>query len=113
MTKTEKKIDKNIREALTLACDEILELVPGFEWLTHQVDFKSVASTLKVSCIFATQIAQTNALYAQYDKQMSQLIQSKLANIGIHLKDIRQICFDNEEQCLAEHGGNWALRLAC
>ncbi|WP_299002190.1 Fis family transcriptional regulator [uncultured Shewanella sp.] len=113
MTKTEKKIDKAIREALTLACDDILARVAGFEWLTHQVDFKNVAGTLKVICIFDTQTAQANALCEQENKKMIQLIQTRLVSIGIHLKATRQIRFDNEERCIAEHGGNWALRLAC
>ncbi|WP_299491609.1 Fis family transcriptional regulator [uncultured Shewanella sp.] len=112
MTKTEKKLDNAIREVLMLACQDILGLVDGFEWLTHQVNMKSVATTLMVSCIFDSQLSQSQAVLGKMDKKMLQIIGAQLAYIGIHVKNRQYIRFDNEERCLAEHSGNWALRLA-
>lgn len=114
MTKTEKKIDNAIRGSLTLACNDILGQVAGFEWLTHQVDFKNVEKTLRITCIFETQSTQSNALFEQQDKKITQIIISQLAHIGLCLSTgVKQIRFDNEERCLSEHDGNWARRLAC
>ena len=44
MTKTDKKRDKAIREALTKACEIALQRNDGFQWLTHEVDYKRFPS---------------------------------------------------------------------
>ena len=50
MTKTEKRLDKAIREALTQACEQAKEHVHEFSWLTHTADLKKLPQSLKVSC---------------------------------------------------------------
>jgi hypothetical protein len=50
MTKTEKRLDKVIRVALTQACELAKEHVLEFSWLTHTADLKKLPQSLKVSC---------------------------------------------------------------
>lgn len=50
MTKTEKRLDKVIRVALTQACELAKEHVHEFSWLTHTADLKKLPQSLKVSC---------------------------------------------------------------
>ena len=52
MTKTEKKIEATIVAQLTLACKEAKTCTQGFEWLTHEVNFKSFPKSLLITCIF-------------------------------------------------------------
>ncbi|MCL1127067.1 hypothetical protein [Shewanella surugensis] len=77
------------------------------------MDFKNVATTLRITCVFETQSAQSNALFEKQDEKMAQIIMSQLARTGLRLSvGVKQIRFDNEERCLVEHDGNWALRLS-
>ena len=50
MTKTEKRLDKVIRVALTQACELAKEHVHEFSWLTHTADLKKLPQSLKISC---------------------------------------------------------------
>lgn len=52
MTKTEKKLDATIIRQLTLACEEAKPLTQGFEWLTHEVNFKKFPQSLSITCMF-------------------------------------------------------------
>jgi hypothetical protein len=54
MTKTEKKVNNSIVQQLTLACDDALSLATGFQWLTHEVNFKRFPKSLIVTCVFDT-----------------------------------------------------------
>jgi len=41
-SKTQKRIDHNIRLALTDACEQFLENIPGFQWLTQPIKLTTV-----------------------------------------------------------------------
>lgn len=106
-SKTEKKIDNNIRLALTTACEQFLEDIPGFLWLTHQANYTNFPASLMISCIFDTETSHQQA----DAKQIHKLIHAKLLKIGVKLKaPDQQIMFDSEEACELENDGNWAER---
>jgi len=107
-SKTEKKIDNNVRLALTAACEQFLEDVPGFQWLTHQANYTNFPASLFISCVFDTQASQEQANAAAIHR----LLQSKLLKIGVKLKAPKQqVVFDSEQACTQENDGNWAVRL--
>ena len=113
MKKTDKKYEKAIREALTEVCDIALDEVPGFQWLTHQVNYSRFPDSLSVVCIFDTNSELASALLAQQDDFLRSLIREKLSAVGIPIKDmVRQVSFDTEEACMLEHGGKWQQRLS-
>ena len=111
MKKTDKKIENAIRLALTEVCDIALDEVPGFQWLTHRVNYSSFPDSLSVVCIFATNTDLANAIIAKQDDFLRSLIREKLSAAGISIKDTaRQVRFDTEEACALEHGGRWQER---
>lgn len=111
-SKTQKKIDNNIRLALTEACEQTLEDVPGFQWLTHQADYSNFPASLLVTCVFDTSESQLHAEKVGHALTLRKCIQTKLLKIGIPFKRLeQQVIFDSEEACLLTHGGDWTRRL--
>ncbi len=106
-SKTEKKIDNNVRLALTSSCEQFLEDVPGFLWLTHQANYTNFPASLLITCVFNTEESGQDA----DETAIHKLIQSKLLKIGVKLKAPKlQVIFDSEEACNLENDGNWAER---
>lgn len=96
MTKTQKKIDNNIRQALTSACEIFLEEIAGFEWLTHDVNYNNFPASLLITCVFNSLETESEALTNGDTESMQKLIQAKLLNIGVKLKSPKkQIIFTN------------------
>ena len=111
--KTQKKIDHNLCQSLTEACEKFLEDTPGFQWITHHANYNNFPASLRVHCIFDTQLNQQQAEDNGHCQQMQQCIQSQLLNSPIALKlDQRKIFFDSEQACEKEHSGDWERRLA-
>ncbi|OEE61314.1 Fis family transcriptional regulator [Enterovibrio norvegicus] len=113
MRKTDKKMDNELRIALTDVCETALTEIEGFQWLTHTVDYSYFPQSLKIICVF-----DTNAQLAAFSEsgghdQLLSTIQKTLSNLGITVKHVaRHVFFDSEESCMNVHGGNWAKRLA-
>lgn len=111
-SKTQKKIDNNIRLALTSACQSMLEEVPGFQWLTHQADYTNFPASLLIICVFDSLDHQLQAESGGKVSEMKRVIQAKLLKAGVKFKSLeQQILLDNEQACEQEHQGNWTLRL--
>ncbi|MEI8593270.1 Fis family transcriptional regulator [Photobacterium sp. Hal280] len=112
MRKTDKKTDNQIRVVLTEVCDHALAAYPGFQWLTHLVDYSHFPGSLKVVCVFDTN-ANLSHFYDEAGKPVLEaLIVKKLATAGIRLnKPSAHIAYDTEENCERENQGKWAHRL--
>ncbi|KPZ68503.1 MULTISPECIES: hypothetical protein [Shewanella] len=110
MKKTDKKIEKQIIQTLTEVCDRLLEQYPGFAWLTHTVNFNAFPTSLKVVCIFENDAQLTDLVLNKEDVYIQNLIIHQLQQQGIKLQT-KQIVFDSETRCEAQHNGNWAKRL--
>ncbi len=112
-SKTQKKIDNNVRKALTAVCEDCLKDVSGFQWLTHQANYTNFPASLFITCVFDTdeQLGQAHA--QEQTLMMQKRIQSALLKIGVKLKSaVTQVVFDTEEACAQNHAGDWVLRLA-
>jgi len=112
MTKTEKKIDNNLRKVLTDVCEEAKDEFQGFQWLTHTVNYANFPASLKLTCVFETNadIAQLTA--SKQEQRLYELLTQALNAVGVKLKNInKQVRFDSEENCSRENAGNWAKRL--
>lgn len=111
MRKTDRKLENNIRIALTSVCEEALKQIHGFQWLTHFVNYEKFPSSLKVICIFDSNENLT-VFNASEDKiVLIHLIQTQLKKIDIIFKHPqKQLHFDTEENCLKENNGDWAKR---
>lgn len=108
MKKSDKKLDKAIRDALNDACEIALDREDGFRWLTHEVNYTSFPASLRIVCVYGTDEQRHSADIAW----LRELIKSHLQAIDIRLKDAsKQISFDTEQACERDHDGNWAKRL--
>tara|TARA_R110000744_G_scaffold164092_1_gene281169 strand:+ start:18 stop:359 length:342 start_codon:yes stop_codon:yes gene_type:complete len=113
MRKSDKKIDNQIIKTLTEVCQSALEDIDGFEWLTHSVNFEKFPASLKVVCVFDSNIKLANYIKSSDNNRLTVLITASLADIGIKLHDAKQqITLDSEENCSQHHDGNWRKRLS-
>lgn len=112
LSKTQKKTDDNIRQALNEACNQLLDEYLGFSWLTHQVDYTNFPASLIVTCIFESRAQQEHIIKSQQEQGIWKIIQGKLIKVGIKVpRPAFQIRWDNEEDCVNIHDGNWKNRL--
>lgn len=112
MRKSDKKIENQLRIALTEVCDSALKNINGFVWLTHLVNYSNFPTSLKVICVFDTNDNLSSFIDSNSCHDLGCLIQKKLFEIGINLTNITsQISYDTEEDCEKNHNGKWADRL--
>lgn len=113
MRKTDKKIDNQLRLVLTDVCETALKEINGFQWLTHLVNYSHFPKSLKVVCIFDSNDNLSDFMSKGNSKDLESLIQIKLAEIGVNVKNVSDhIAYDTEQSCKHEHNGNWAERLS-
>jgi len=108
-SKTERKIDNNVRLAMSAANEQLLKDIPGYLSLNHQANYTNFPASLLITCVFDKQpdeeFAHTAAIY--------KLLHAKLLKIGVKLSAPKQqVIFDSEEACINEHDGDWTARLA-
>jgi len=112
MRKTDKKIDKQLRLALTDVCETALKEINGFLWLTHLVNYGNFPESLKVICVFDTNESIRQFIKSNSKAYLSDIVRSKLDELNIKLKKIdNHLFFDSEEACNSESNGVWASRL--
>ena len=106
------RIERALVAALTEACETAKVEIPGFEWLTHSVNYADFPQSLVITWIFDTRANKDHALATGLDARIREL-----TAIALHTADIpsvplkRCVQLDSEEACHAQHGGNWRLRL--
>ncbi|EAR61987.1 hypothetical protein [Neptuniibacter caesariensis] len=112
MNKSDKKLEKALRESLTEVCDIALESVAGFQWITHRVDFKRFPDSLRIVAVFATDDDISHAKSHREDLYLQSLITDKLTSAGIKLKKPeKQIFLDSEQACDLQCEGDWNRKL--
>lgn len=105
--------ERDLIAALTTACETAKAEIPGFQWLTHQLDFAAFPASLVVVWVFDTQASKDRALAQGLSARMVELTAEALAEIAISLDAVaRHVHFDSEEQCARINAGNWLQRLA-
>ncbi|MGF1749044.1 Fis family transcriptional regulator [Vibrio cionasavignyae] len=99
MRKSDKKIDNLIREVLTKVCEDTLKGYDGFVWVTHKVKFSSFPQSLKIICVFETNLDRTNFLMGDGQQHVSTTIQKAFSQAGVQLKNVeKQISYDAQEK---------------
>jgi hypothetical protein len=112
--KTQKKIDNNIRLALTSVCEQALKDVHGFKWLTYEANYTNFLASLFVTGVFDSEENLKKAADESNTQRLRQQIQASLLKVGVIFKTLnQQVCFDSEEACALMHSGDWKTRLAC
>ncbi|WP_268800423.1 hypothetical protein [Pseudomonas huanghezhanensis] len=99
--------------ALTEACETAKAEIIGFEWLTHEVDYGAFRQSLRVIWVFDTRLHKEHALAGGQDARMRELTARALADAEVDVSRLdRCVQFDSEEECSAQHGGDWRSRVA-
>ncbi|WP_112479071.1 Fis family transcriptional regulator [Vibrio variabilis] len=95
MRKSDKKIDKLIREVLTEVCEETLKSYEGFLWVTHTVKFPSFPQSLQIICVFESNQDRANFLMSDGQQHVSSAIQIAFNRVGVQIKNVsRQISYE-------------------
>jgi hypothetical protein len=112
MKKTDKKTEKALIAALHKVCNDALDKVEGFEWLTHLVSFSDFPNSLRIVCVFKSNDSLEQARKKNLDHWLCECIQQQLGDIEILLRDIgKHVQFETEENCEIENNGDWNKRL--
>jgi len=117
MRKSDKKMDNQLRLVLTDVCETALKEIDGFQWLTHRVNYSSFPKSLKVVCVFDSNenlaLFMSKSSGENSHNVLASLIQRKLAEEGVELKNISaHVAYDTEENCELENKGKWVERLS-
>ncbi|RJG47774.1 Fis family transcriptional regulator [Motilimonas pumila] len=113
MRKSDKKLDNELRGSLTRLCENELERIAGFQWVTHTVHYPNVSASLRIICVFDNN--ESLALFVSSKEQsvIESRILKVLADLNVKLKSVpKQLVFDSEENCARFNDGNWAERLS-
>ncbi len=104
--------DRRLVSALTNACETAKAEMPGFCWLTHEVDYAAFPASLKVVWVFDTLADKNAALQRGLDKRMIGLTVEALDDAQVSLSNAAaHVHVDCEEQCLRENAGDWQQRI--
>jgi len=86
--------------------------LPGFQWLTHVVDYDTFPDSLLVVWVFDTDAHLAQAIAADEGAYMLELTAEALNATGVQLDNLAShVAFDSEQACSRSHGGNWEARL--
>lgn len=112
MRKSDKKVENQLRVALTDVCEAALQSFTGFQWLTHLVNYTNFPKSLRVVCVFDTNDNLSRFIKSNSCRELTNLIQKKFFDIGINLNSMtNHISYDTEENCEKNSNGKWADRL--
>jgi len=83
-----KKTERRLVSALTTACETAKKRIPGFVWLTHEVDYDHYPDSLTVIWCFDTPASMNNAIRQGQDKTMRVLTAEALFVAEVPLDDV-------------------------
>lgn len=110
MTKSDKKLEKALVNALTNLCELYKNKALGFSWLTHTGTIAPLS--LQVTCVFTSNEQLTLAITEKSTQAFEQDIRKVLSTIfGKQANKKCTIWFDSEENCQLTNQGNWQQRL--
>ncbi|TRX54470.1 hypothetical protein [Thalassomonas sp. M1454] len=112
MKKNDKNFEKALIKKLTIICEEFKLTSDGFSWLTHSVNFKDIANSLTIYCIYDTEKQRKQAEINGEQKALTAAITAVINELSVVIKPSRKVVrFDSEQACEISHKGNWQARL--
>ncbi|MCS3511261.1 hypothetical protein [Pseudomonas grimontii] len=107
------RLERRLIATLIDACETAKTEIPGFDWLTHTVDYTTFPQSLRVIWVFDSRASKEHALSTGADQRMRELTAAALHDADVHGASMeRCVHFDSEEECRLRHDGDWRLRLA-
>ena len=112
LSRNHSRIDRELTQELTWACEQAKSEISGFEWLTHQVDYTRIPYRLVVTWVFDSEANRLAASVGGTNALIQDLTVAAIGQAGIARSDITlSVARDSEERCATQHGGDWAARL--
>ncbi|MCI3945217.1 hypothetical protein BW686_12670 [Pseudomonas syringae] len=106
------RAERQLVTALTQACETAKSEMPGFRWLTHEVDYAAFPASLQVVWVFDTQAEKQAALACGLGERMIELTAAAFEEAQVSVSSISaHVHVDCEEQCHFENGGDWQQRI--
>ena len=106
------RIERGLVAALTEACETAKAEIPGFDWLTHTVNYADFPQSQISTWVFDTRANKDHALATGVDARIRELTAIALLAADIPPVPLKRcVQLDSEEACQSQHGGNWRLRL--
>lgn len=90
MRKSDKKLDNQIRIALTKLCEETLKDLAGFCWVTHTVNFQKFPQSLQITCVFEDTNALSNFTNSEHLHSVRSQIEQTLKQLNINTAAIKE-----------------------
>lgn len=90
MRKTDKKIENNIRKALTNVCELASSWNIGFKWLTHTVNYENFERSFHVMCVFENKEVLLSFLTSESKQTLIGLIETELKQVDVMFKPSNQ-----------------------
>ena len=91
MRKSDKKIDNQIRLALTDICENTLKSLEGFCFVTHTANFNDFPKSLSITCVFEDQQSLSQFLNSNQQVEINKQITHAVQNVGINFKLVKQL----------------------
>jgi len=99
MRKTDKKTDNQIRLFLTDICENFMKEFNGFQWLTHEADYRHFPETLKITLVFDRGDSLDDFLQSDARNQLMFMIQQELSRIPVKLPSVENhIAYATEQR---------------
>lgn len=90
MRKSDKKLDNQIRKALTALCEDTFKDLTGFCFVTHTVNYQKFPQTLQVACVFEDAQALLNFKNSEHFLTTRTQIENALKQIKINIAAIKE-----------------------
>lgn len=106
------RAERQLVTALTQACETAKSEMPGFRWLTHEVDYAAFPASLQVVWVFDTLAEKQTALACGLGERMIELTAAAFEEAQVSVSNVSaHVHVDCEEQCHLENGGDWQQRI--
>ncbi|MFA0996022.1 MULTISPECIES: hypothetical protein [Pseudomonas syringae group] len=106
------RTERQLVTSLTQACETAKSEMPGFCWLTHDVDYAAFPASLQVVWVFDTLADKHAALAGGLDGRMIELTAAALEEAQVSVSSVSaHVHVDCEERCRLDNGGDWQQRI--
>jgi hypothetical protein len=113
MKREHARMERELIEVLTEACEVAKAEIAGFCWLTHEVDYEKFPDSLQVVWVFESERDREAAAAKGQNARMVELTDAAFNELEIRLNSVAaHVHFDSEEECQRSHDGDWQRRLS-
>ena len=111
MKKHDRKTENKIVKALNNTCNELMSDSVGFCWLTHFVDYADVSKSLRMVCVFDTNLSLVKAQREGLAQAIPSTVERYLKKEGILVFNVESAVYlDTEENGADVNSPGWCRK---